>query len=273
MKIKFGVTIFFLIFSVTAICIPAQAHNLWLNPDNFYPSVGSAVNIGIGWGHKFPANRVDQEIKEDRAEEIRAVDPDGLDVSLEKVSVELYRLKIEKAGVYLVTARIKPGFFTKTTEGRKWGDKTTVTNPIRCTNFHIQAKTVIVAGGADKNLGHAAGQPLEVIPLADPSNLKNGGAFPVKVLFGGQSLPNTAIKATYAGFESEDIASHDNSKKDHHSHKHYPAETVTDDQGRAELKLGRAGYWMLLLSHKPPYPDPSVCDEYMYNMAFTFQAR
>ncbi|QTA92579.1 DUF4198 domain-containing protein [Desulfonema magnum] len=273
MKTKFGVAIFFLIFSATAICcIPAQAHNLWLNPDNFYPSVGSTVNIGIGWGHKFPANRVDQEIKKDQLEEIRAVDPDGLDVSLEKVSVKLYRLKIEKAGAYVVVARIKPGFFTKTTDGRKWGDKTTVTNSIKCTNFHIRTKTVIVAGGADKNLGHAAGQPLEVIPLADPSNLKNSGTFPVKILFEGKALPKADIKATYAGFVTEDVAPH-NPKKNHGHKHHHPVETVTDDQGRAELKLDRAGYWMILLSHKPPYPDLSVCDEYMYNMAFTFQVR
>jgi uncharacterized GH25 family protein len=50
-------------------------------------------------------------------------------------------------------------------------------------------------------------------------------------------------------------------------------ETVTDDTGLATVQLAKAGYWMILLSHKPPYPDKETCDEYMYNQAFTFQVR
>ena len=282
MKTKFITTVFIFIISIIFIGLPAQAHNLWLNPDNFYPSVGSTVDIGIGWGHKFPANRIDQEVKEDRVEDIQALDPDGIKVNLEKVSAELYRLKIEKAGAYLITAGIKSGFFTKTIEGRKWGDKTAVSNPIKCTNFHIHAKTLIIAGGGDNNIDGMAGQPLELIPLANPSDFKIGNLLPFKVVFDGNPLAKITVRATYAGFGEEDIAPHDNSKHENskydnskkgHGHKHYPVETVTDDQGRADLKLDKAGYWMILLSHKPPYPDSAVCDEYMYNMAFTFQVR
>ena len=273
MKTKIGVAMMFCVFSVMGISFPALAHNLWLNPSNHFPAVGSTVDIGIGWGHKFPECRVDQEVKEDKIEEIRAVDPEGLDAGLEKISASLYRLNVAKAGAYLVVAKIKPGFFTKTTEGRKWGDKTSVANPITCTNYHIEAKTVIIAGGKDKNIGGAAGQPLEVIPLNNFSNLKSGDSLSVRVLFDGKALPNTDVKATYAGFEAKDIAPHEPSKKGEHGHKHYPVETVTDNQGQAVVKLDKAGYWMILLSHKPPYPDTAICDEYMYNMAFTFQVR
>lgn len=273
MKTKICVTLFSVIFSVMVNCIPARAHNLWLNPDNFFPAVGSTVDIGIGWGHKFPADRVDQEVKKDKVEEIRAIDPDGLVVNLEKVSHALYRMPVEKAGAYLITAKIKPGVFTKTTSGRKWGDKKSVENPIKCTNFHIQAKTVIVAGEKAENIDRATGQPLEVIPLINPSDLNNGGNFSVKILFDEKPLPNAKVRATYAGFEAEDIAPHNASKKGHKYHKHYPVETASDSQGKADLKLDRAGYWMILLSHKPPYPDSSICDEYMYNMAFTFQIK
>jgi uncharacterized GH25 family protein len=264
--------------SLIMLCTPALAHNLWLNPADYYPPVGSTVDIGIGWGHKYPANRVDQEIKEGRVEEIRAFDPDGQPVDLVQASVTLYRLKIEKAGAYLVTARIKPGFFTTTPEGRKWGNRKEIANPIKCTNFHIQAKTVLIAGGKDQNLKHPAGQPLEIIPQTNFSRIKPGDALAIQVIFDGKPLPEAAVRATYAGFEAEDIAPHQPKAKDKKADKkgharHFPVETLTDTQGKAELRVKKAGYWMIMLSHHCPFADAGTCDEYMYNMAFTFEVR
>lgn len=274
MKIRPSLVMFLGVVTLLMICPQAFAHNLWLNPGDYYPQVGATVDIGIGWGHKYLANRVDQEIKEGRIEEIRAVGPDGLTVSLVQESVSSYKLKVEKPGVYLVTAKIKPGFFTTTPEGRKWGDKKAVTNPVTCTNFHIQAKTVIIAGGSDKNLSNAAGQPLEVIPLANPRNLKSGDRLTVKVLFQGKPLPKTSVKATYAGYEDGQSDMHAPSEKRHPAGgKHFPVETVTDDQGQATFSLDRAGYWMIALSHRSPYPDKDTCDEYMYNMTYTFEVK
>jgi uncharacterized GH25 family protein len=291
MKTKPGIVMLFSVIFLMVICPSVLAHNLWLNPGNYYPQVGSTVDIGIGWGHKYPANRVDQEMKEGRLEEIRAVDPDGLTVNLVQESVSLYKLKVEKAGAYLVTARIKPGFFTKTPDGRKWCDKKAVENPIKCTNYHIETKTVIIAGGDDKNIGNAVNRPLELIPLRNPLNLKSGDGFAVKVLYHGKPLPGLSVKATYAGFEGADVGGHQPSEKrgpdkdvgkgprqappekGHHPVRHFPVETVTDDQGQAVVQLDKSGYWMIMLSHRPPYPDKETCDQYMFNTTFTFEVK
>jgi uncharacterized GH25 family protein len=291
MKTKPGIVMLFSVIFLMMICPSVLAHNLWLNPGNYYPQVGSTVDIGIGWGHKYPANRTDQEFKEGRMEEIKAVDPDGLTVNLVQESVSLYKLKVEKAGAYLVTARIKPGFFTKTPDGRKWGDKKSVPDPIKCTNFHIEAKTVIIAGGDEKNLSRAAGQTLELIPFTDLHNLKKGDKFTVKVLFEGKPLSGIPIRATYAGFEGADVGGHAPSEKSgpgkdvrkgpgqappekgHHPVRHFPVKTVSDGQGQAVVQLDKAGYWMIMLSHRPPYPDKETCDEYMYNMTYTFEVK
>ena len=40
----------------------AAAHNIWINPGNFFPEVGETVDIGIAWGHTYTANRTDQDI-------------------------------------------------------------------------------------------------------------------------------------------------------------------------------------------------------------------
>jgi nickel transport protein len=274
MKTRYGVVTLYFVLLLMFPCLPAAAHNLWLNPGNYFPQVGTTVDIGIGWGHTYPADRVDQEVKEDRVQEISAVDPDGLTTALTKVSPALYKLSVNKAGAYLVTAKIKSGNFTMTADGRKWGDKKSVADPIKCTNYHIEAKTVILAGGSDRNLSFPAGQPLEVIPLTHLSNLKNGDKLDVDVLFQGRPLPDATVRATYAGFEIPDIAPHGSSQEGgQKAKKHYPVEAVTDGTGRATVQLKKAGYWMILISHKPPYPDKDTCDEYMYNQAFTFQVR
>jgi uncharacterized GH25 family protein len=274
MKKNAHVALLFAAALLLAICPAANAHNIWLNPSNQFPEVGTTVDIGIGWGHKFPANRVDEEIKEGRVEAIGAIDPDGMAVDLSKVSTGLYRLKIDKPGAYLVTARIKPGFFTKTPKGRKWGDKTTVSDAVKCTNFHIQGKTVLIAGGSAKSCSRRAGQPLEIIPLTDFGKMKAGEALSIQLLFDGKPLPDAKIRATYAGFEADDTDSKKpaaKGKKGHH--RHFPVETVTDARGKADLKLGKSGYWMIVLSHRCPYSDTAVCDEFMHNVAFTFEIK
>jgi uncharacterized GH25 family protein len=274
MRTRHTAAILYVVLFLISTCLPAAAHNLWLNPADHFPQVGTTVDIGIGWGHTYPADRIDQEVKEDRVQEISAVDPDGLTMALTKVSPDLYKLPVEKAGAYLVTAKIKSGSFTMTAEGRKWGDRKSVADPVKCVNYHIEAKTVILAGGSDRNLSFPYGQPLEVIPLTHLSNLKNGDKLDVNVLFQGRPLPDATVRATYAGFEIPDIAPHGSSQKTgKKAKKHYPVETATDDTGRATVQLNKTGYWMILLSHKPPYPDKDTCDEYMYNQAFTFQVR
>ena len=262
------------IFCTLSFCAAAHAHNLWLNPDNYFPEVGTTVEIGIGWGHKFPANRVDQQIKDGQLESIQAVDPNGAMVDLNKVSTGIYQLAIDKPGTWLITARIKPGFFTKTPAGRKWGDKKAVKNAVRCTNFHIQAKTVLIAGGSNKNLDGAAGQPIEIIPITDPSGIKAGDKLEIMTVFNGKPLSNAIVRATYAGFEPDEKGQRKppaGGKKPARMKRHYPVETNTDAAGTAALELKNAGYWMIMLSHRCPFENSEVCDEYMHNVTFTLE--
>ncbi|MCU0589824.1 MAG: DUF4198 domain-containing protein [Syntrophobacteraceae bacterium] len=261
----------------------AQAHNLWLNPSDHFPRAGDTVDIGIGWGHEYTASRTHQEVKDTTVEEITALDPDGGVVPLERASAALYRLKVEKPGVYLVSARVKPGVFTITPEGRKWANKKEVENPGKCTAFHISAKTVLVVGGSDRGLGGLAQQPLEVTPLVSPATLKKGTALPVKIWFEGKPIAGLAVRATYAGHEAPKPAEEKKDGQEAGSPgaggghagggTRFPVETVTDAQGHAIVPVDREGYWMINLSHKPPYPDPQTCDEHMFNHAFTFQVQ
>lgn len=250
---------------------PASAHKIWLNPADHFPKPGSMVDIGIGFGHKYLASRVHEKIEEGMPEKIQALAPDGEVVELTKAADDLYKLEISKAGAYLITADNKPGFFTVTKDGITLGNKTEITaEKSKCTNYHLGAKTVLMAGDSSTGFDRVAGQAIELVPLTNPGAVKKGDAFRVRVLFNGQPLADLPLKAAYAGFDTLEEGSDAHAKKEDRP---FPAEAITNDQGEAELRVDRPGYWMIFLSHKPPYPDKAVCDRYMYKMTYTFQVQ
>jgi uncharacterized GH25 family protein len=119
-----------------------------------------------------------------------------------------------------------------------------------------------------------AGQPLEVVALSNPGTVKPGDAFDVLILFRDQPAEGLTVNAVYAGFAEEvDVAPHtpQTMKKDTGKAHRFPVSAVTDSTGKASLALTKKGFWMISICHKTPYPDPDICDEYMNNMAFTFE--
>ncbi|MCW5212107.1 DUF4198 domain-containing protein [Desulfobulbus sp. TB] len=262
------------------LCSSASAHKIWLNPADHFPDPGSTVEIGIGWGHKYLADRNHEELKKGMPENIQAIDPDGKTVELTKLTNDSYSLAVSKSGAYLVTTKGKSGFFTTTPEGRKWGNKTEIADAVECTRYHLSGKTAITVGDSNSGFDRVAGQTIELIPLTNPGKLNKGDAFKVRLLLEGKPVPGVLLKASYAGFEKEEKKKEEgkegkatSSTKMLKESKPFPAEATTDAQGEAELKLNHTGYWMVSFSHKPPYPDLTVCDQYMYNASFTFQVR
>lgn len=241
-----------------------HAHNLWLNPQNHSPEAGDTVEIGIGWGHHYTEDRTHKEVKDSTVHEISAITPDGKKIDLAKKSAASYELETSKPGAYLVTARIAPVMFTTTPEGRKRGSRKDVEKPVKCTAYSILAKTVITAGGDDKNLESQTGQKLEIIPLKNPADLKKADAFPVRVLFDNKPISGIALKANYAGFKIKDASGREHGAA---------AEAITDDSGEAEIRLEKEGHWIILLSHQIPYRGGDACDQSLYKSAFTFEVK
>jgi uncharacterized GH25 family protein len=246
----------------------AHAHNLWLNPQDYSPEAGDTVEIGIGWGHHYTEDRTHQEVKDSTVHEISAITPDGKKIDLAKKSAAAYELVTSKPGAYLVTARIAPVMFTTTPEGRKRGSRKDVEKPVKCTAYSILAKTVITAGGDDKNLESQTGQKLEIIPLKNPAELEKAHTFPVRVLFDNKPISGVVLKANYAGFEEKDASAHG------HGHGHgAAAEAITDDSGEAEISFEKEGHWIILLSHQTPYRGGDACDQFLYKSAFTLEVK
>lgn len=246
--------------AAAALCVffiqaAAHAHMLWLMPDNYNPQAGEKVVVKIGWGHSFPG---DEKIKEGMLNRIYYIAPDGSRGVLKKIDIEHYSFIPKTPGFYLIGAEIKPGFMTKTTTGRKRQTKKGLDNAIDCFRFDIRGKTIIKAGNGTEGLSGSVKHPLEIVPLKETGNLKKGDVLPVKILFNGKPLKGAELNASYAAFKGAD----------HHK----SAVTVnTGHDGIARIKLSQKDGWIIMLRHKFPYQDKTVCDDYMYAATLTFE--
>lgn len=110
------------------------------------------------------------------------------------------------------------------------------------------------AGGlATRPLGHV----LEIVPEKDPATLAAGEALPVQVLFRGKPLAGARVSAAYAGAEM----------KGHE----FPVTAETDAQGRALLKLDRAGLWYARLIHMVAAEDDPQIEWRSFFATLTFE--
>lgn len=264
----------------------AMAHDLWLSPDTSQPAVGQTLNVRLGFGHQYPADRIDEKVPAAMVKRVCALGPDGKEITLDKVSDDQYSLPIKAQGPYLISALMEPGFFSRGAGGMKRGNKQEVTGVAECMYFRMFANAPVCAGqGAKAEAQLPAGQALQVQALAEVGSLKQGDTLPVKILFNGAPLAGVRVRATYAGYKPPQPAKEDKPDPNlspreaarrkamrHGAHGH-PVDVKTDAQGVAQLKLTAAGWWLVLVAHKTPYKDAALCDQNVFKTTYTFQVR
>lgn len=266
----------------------AWAHNFWLVPESYQAQVGDTVHIQIGFGHHFPASRLDEAVRPGMVQEVSVVGPDGNLVKLEAQDLGKYALKVTAPGPYLVSVLMKPGFFSRVQGKMKRGSKKDLGQVDKCMAFTMIGNAPLFVGPSAKGAAPApAGQALQVVPLGDISQLKAGDTMRVKVMFQGAPLAGTTLKATYAGYQPSPEALAKANKSDPGlSPKEAArqrmrrkmalmdvAKVETDAQGVASIKLSAPGWWLLLLSHSVPYKDKAVCDSSEFKTSYTFEVK
>jgi nickel transport protein len=234
----------------------AQAHIFWLLADQAVPEVGKAVQVEIGFGHKFPK---DEEIKAERLQFIKVFGPDGKEINLKKVSTTQYEFVPPAVGSYVVSAQMVPGFVTRTPQGMKMQSKKGIPDANLCFRFDFATKTLVNSGNNPKGFDQSVKSSLEVIPLQNPASLKAGEELPVRVFFQGKPLADAGIKATNDSW---------NDPKEP-----FALKAKTDAKGEYRLKLDKPGRWLVIASHKTPYHDQSECDDNMYQGSLTFEVK
>jgi len=234
----------------------ALAHYPWVAPDKYALEEGQTPLIRIGWGHKFP---VDGLLKAEGLDEILIVSSSGAKTGLKPLSETEFTTGGKLVGgAYVVAAKRKSSFYTKTTDGRKAQSKKGLDNAVKCSWSIMSGKAVINVGNTKGKVDFVVGHPLEIIPLVNPGQLKVGATLPIRVLLDGQPHKGE-ILATYSGFSTE---------KDT-----FAAAITTDEAGRAAVKITAPGVWLLKTQYEKPYPQPEECDVESYVATLTFEIK
>jgi uncharacterized GH25 family protein len=233
--------------------VAAHAHFPWINLTDYTPDQGAAMNLVIGWGHHYP---LDGFLKKDALENIVLIGPEKDAPKIIYTSeVELQSEKsLSREGTYIVAAQRKAGFYTKTAYGGKSVSKKGLKDVIRCSYSHMCMKAVANVGKGGR-ADTIVGQPIEIIPLENPGNLRAGDYLPIRVVVDGKPFSGEVL-ATYVGFSAEKNT--------------FAYATTTNKRGEARIKLLQSGVWLVKVSHEIPYANPEECDIQSYVGTLTF---
>jgi uncharacterized GH25 family protein len=242
-----------LLLATLILPLTAHAHFPWINLTDYTPDKGAALNLVIGWGHHYP---VDGFLKADALEAITLFGPEkDAPKIIYRSEVELQSDKsLSREGTYIVAAQRKAGFYTKTAHGGKSVSKKGLNDVIRCSYSHMCMKAVANVGKGGR-ADMVVGQPIKIVPLENPGDLRAGDYLPIRVVADGKPYSGDVL-ATYAGFSTEKNT--------------FAYATKTDKRGEARIKILQSGIWLVKVCHEIPYPDSEQCDIQSYVGTLTF---
>ena len=232
-------------FALSGVASAAAAHDTWLQPRRNSVLPGTIAQIDLASGDKFAA--FDAAIKPDRILSARArLNRKTFDVqpgAPEKKSLEL-RVPLSDPGIATIWLSLAP----KSVELHR-KEVQHYLDEIDAPSLLIQAwyagkgskpwreiyskhaKTFVLVGRSgrskgDRSWSEPVGMPLEIVPEKDPTALRAGDEFPVRVLRNGAPLADFSLGIVREGRTNRSF------KK-------------TDVEGHAVFKVARAGKWLL----------------------------
>lgn len=148
-----------------------------------------------------------------------------------------------------VAVSFEDGYWSQGIDG-KWvaGSRSQVPGAKKVGYYQMFTRTVLAS---DSSVVKAFGLPLEILPLADPMQLKKGSKLRVQVLFEGKPLASKTIASDYL-----------NAGEDH--------SIRTDAQGYAIITIRSSGLNVIKVAHSVRRIDISEADEDGYAATLAF---
>lgn len=224
------------------IACPAAAHDTWLQPRRTAVLPGTIAQLDLTTGDKYAT--FDTALKPDRVATSRArLNGKTLDIqagSPEKKSLEL-RVALSDPGVATLWLSLAPqSIELNRKQVQHYLDE--IDAPALLTQawyagkatkpwreiYSKHTKTFVRVGRpkADRSWSEPVGMALEIVPEKDPTTLRAGDDFPVRVFRNGGPLADFSLGIVREGPTNRSF------KK-------------TDSAGRAVFKLPRAGKWLM----------------------------
>jgi len=226
----------------------ADAHSIYIQSGRHKVSEGKSTPLFFGFGHHIP---VDDAIRRKKLKYVRVIAPDKsvTEIKLrDEKSLHSYPFPYDKKGTYTLIAETNPGYFALYTDkkGRRRhslkplstfiDNAKEVESSMRSSQW---AKTYVVASEQTNPFPAYVGLPLEIVPLKDVTNLKEGAEIEFQIYLDGKPYTGEgAWDATYNGFstEAEDLYS--------------PRQKL--EGGKFTLKTVASGKWFVRFFTKTP---------------------
>ena len=236
-----------------------DAHDFWLVPNAFAIAPGDNLVVRGQTSSRFPTSEA--AVPPERVADARVIEAGGTtpirDLAVDERSLRL-SYRPTAAGQAMVAVTTRPRNVRESAESfrrylelegvpelveryRSEGRLPTDSVTRRYTKY---AKTLVEVGrGGGRVYDRTAGHPLEFVPLSDPSTLRAGDSFAVRLLLRGRPLPGIRVHASGvpAGMNDEQAAA---------QARESTATTGADGVARFELPV--AGLWNVRTLHIVP---------------------
>jgi len=244
---------------------PARGHDMWIAPSSFTPAAGELVRIHLRVGH--PAQGVEPVVRQPQriarfallgpAGEALVLGQDGTEpaglarpvaAGLHLLAYEsshaLSELPAERFEAYLIEEGLERISALRVERGQ--------TAAGGRERYSRGLKALLAVGGSAAGADRPLGLPFELVAEANPYALASGAALAVSALFRGEPVAGILVEA--ARLDGTGRAIH----------------ARTGPDGRASLRLGEAGDWMLAAVHMVEAPEGSGVEWESFWASLTF---
>ena len=257
------------ILVTSAFALPALAHDYWLEPDTFTPTLGARVSVRLFVGDHFASEKERafqrkrtvqfQWLAAGMARDLLAQGREDAkpfaQISPKRVGQHLLILQRDWAHIELEAEKFNNYLEHEGLERilklrREAGEDKSAGKE----RYRRYLKSLLKVGGQDdetwrRRMGHR----LEIVPLTNPYGHKPGDHLKVLVLFEGKPLTGSQLEAYHRG-----------SKK-------VTTQTLTTDKaGQVTIKLNQTGPWLLRLVHMRRCVEDAKVDWESFWSAYSF---
>lgn len=246
-------------------------HDMYIMPGSFRPVHGALLRAGFHVGDSFPESEVGGRIE-------RLVDPkliwQGGSAPFTKLRVDGKRdlgdVVVGGTGELIAAVHTKPTLITlepaKFTSYLKeeglpevidWRAAHGEAGKPGKERYSKYAKSILLSGATNGFASHAVGYIIEIMPEADPYQLKPGDSLPILVRFRGNPAADVQIESSWSGGG--------------------PGQTTvvgrTGSDGRLKVPLPQGGLWRIHTIKMERCAEPAVADWESFWASLTFEIR
>jgi uncharacterized GH25 family protein len=259
-----------LAIAVILSALPAAAHTQYLKPNVF--STPQRDHVTVEGSFTEELFTPDLAMK---ADDYHVITPAGVKQKIENIiylkDLAVFEAALPENGTYRFSTGERPGATRKMAlingkwEALRDPKEAPAGARVADAQSFTRADVYVSKGPASDAALKPNGSGLEILPLAHPSKLDEGGTFPVQLLFQGKPLAGVDI--TLQGGE----AAHEHDEKGEDKHE-AAAKAVTDKDGKASFALKEHGTYLLLARYRVEAPDGAVAVK-SYSVTLTFQVQ